>query len=170
MLEIGKVKDKKAPILRGEEIVAVLSASSWKDEATLTRGDSVWNYRSRKGRMTGALSADPELTESGDQARFTAERASFWHGTWDLALDGVRYTLAPKSMWRGTHRFERNGQDVAVSGTVGTWSTQMTLEAADDVPLEHQLFFLWVAFVLNRRATNTAIAAGAGAAVAGGSS
>lgn len=170
MLEIGKVKDKSAPILRGEEIVAVLSASNWKEEATLTRGDSVWNCRTRKGRITGALSTDPELTETGEQARFVAERASFWRGTWDLALDGIRYTLEPKSFWRGTHRFERNGQEVAVTGTAGTWSTRITLEAAEDVPLDHQLFFLWVAFVLNRRATNAAVAAGAGVAVAGGSS
>jgi len=94
-----------------------------------------------------------------------------WRGTWDITLDGVRYTLAPKSFWRGTHAIERNSQEVAVSGTAGTWSTRMTLDAAEDVPLDHQLFLLWMVFILNRRASNAAASAAVvGGAAAAGSS
>lgn len=171
MLELGKVKDKQAPIQRGEEVVAVLSASNWKEEATVSHGEIVWTLRSRKGRLIGALSTDPEITDSGEQARLVAEQTSWWRGTWDLTLEGVRYTLSPKSVWRGTHRIERSGQEVAVSGTTGGWSPRVTLEAAADVPLHHQFFLLWMAFVLNRRASNAAMAAGvAGGAAASGSS
>ncbi len=100
-----------------------------------------------------------------------AERASAWRGTWDITLDGVRYRLGPKSFWRGTHRIERSGQEVAVSGTAGTWSTRVTLEAAEDVPLDHQLFLLWMVFILNRRAANTATSTAViGVAAAAGSS
>lgn len=173
MLEIGKVKDKQAPIFRGEEVVAVLAASDWKEEATLTRGEMVWKLRSRKGkRLVGTLSTDPEVSDTGEQARFLAEQTSWWRGTWDVTLDGVRYTLGPKSVWRGTQRIERSGQEVAVSGTVGTWSPRVTLEAGEDVPLDHQLFLLWMVFILNRRAANaaTSTAAIGGATAAAGSS
>lgn len=122
MLEIGKVKDKRAPILRGKQTVAVLTASNWKDEAALSSGETVWNLRSAKGK-------------------------------------------------RGTHRIERSGQKVALSGRTGTWSTRATLDAADDVPLDHQLFLLWMLLVLNRRADNTAAATAiAGGTAAAGSS
>ncbi len=172
MLEIGKVKDKRAPILRGPETVAVLTASNWKDEATLSRGETVWNLRSAKGkRLIGRLSTDPEVTDTGDQARFLAEQTSWWRGTWDITLEGVRYSLGPASIWRGTHRIERGGQQVALSGRTGTWSTRVTLDATDDVPVDHQLFLLWMLMVLNRRADNTAAAtAVAGGTAAAGSS
>ena len=138
----------------------------------MTRGETVWKLRSRKGkRLIGTLATDPEVSDTGEQARFLAEQASMWRGTWNIILDGVRYTLGPKSFWRGTHRIERSGQEVAVSGTVGTWSTRMSLEAADDVPIDHQLFLLWMAFILNRRASNAATTAAVtgGAVAAGGS-
>jgi len=165
VLELGKVQDKQAPILRGQEVVATLRASNWKESATLTCDDTEWVLRSAKGgRLIGALSSDPEISDTGEQARFLAEQASMWRGTWDLTLEGVRYTMGPKSMWRGTYRVERSGQEVAVSGTTGGWSLRVTLEAAADVPLTHQLFLLWMAFLLNRRASSAAT----GAAVAGG--
>ncbi|MDQ3734735.1 MAG: hypothetical protein M3400_12220 [Actinomycetota bacterium] len=47
----------------------------------------------------------------------------------------------------------------------------MTLEAAEDVPLDHQLFLLWMVFILNRRAANTATSTAViGVAAAAGSS
>ena len=84
----------------------------------MTRGETVWKLCSRKGkRLIGTLATDPEVSDTGEQARFLAEQASMWRGTWNVILDGVRYTLGPKSFWRGTHRIERSGQEVAVSGT-----------------------------------------------------
>ena len=159
-------------ILRGEVVVAVLAASNWKEEATLRHGETVWKFRSRKGkRLIGTLSTDPEVSDAGEQARFLAEQASMWRGSWDITLEGIRYTLGPNSLWRGTHRVERCGQEVAVSGAAGTWSTRVTLEAAADVPLDHQLFLLWMVFILNRRASDaaTTAAVAGGAAVAGSS-
>lgn len=165
MLEIGKIKDKRAPILRGEEIIAVLATSNWKEDATLTRGQTVWYLHSSRGkRLIGTLSTDPEVVGTGEQARFFAQQSSWWRGTWDITLEGVRYSLAPASFWRGTHRVDRNGQQVALSGRAGTWSTRVTLDAADDVPVDHQLFLLWMLLTLQRRANNAA----AGTAIAGG--
>ncbi|MGI8720611.1 MAG: hypothetical protein ACR2JG_00115 [Geodermatophilaceae bacterium] len=117
------------------------------------------------------MATDPEITDTGEQARFPAEQTSAWKGTWDITLEGIRYTWGHESFWRGTHRVERGGQEVATSGIAGTWSTRVTLEATDDVPLDHQLFLLWMVFILNRRASSaaTTAAVAAGAATAGSS-
>jgi len=94
MLEIGKVKDKRAPILRGAEVVAVLSASNWKEEAVLTRGEVIWNLRSRRGeQLIRALSTDPQVSDTGE-ARFLAEQTSWWQGTWDRRASSAATTAA----------------------------------------------------------------------------
>lgn len=171
MLEIGKVKDEQAPILRGDEIVATLRASNWKEEATLIRAGTEWALSRKKGRLIGTLTSDPQMSDTGEQARFRAEQVSLWKGTWELTLDGIRYALGPKSIWRGTQTVSRGGQEVAVSGKTKGWSARVTLEAANDVPLDHQLFLLWVVFILDRRAASAATSAAVvgGTAAASGS-
>jgi hypothetical protein len=58
---------------------------------------------------------------------------------------------------------------VAESGTTGGWSPRPTLTADDRLPLDQQVFLLWLEVVLNRR-NQAAIGAAAGAAVIGGTS
>lgn len=143
----------------------MLAASNWRDEATVRRGEWEWHFASRRGRrLIGTLSTDPPVSGSGERARFFAHQTSMWRGTWDIWLEGVPYRLGPRSFWRGSRVLERAGQDVGVTGTAGTWSRRVTLDVADDVPIDHQIFLLWMAFILQRRANNAA----AGAAVAGG--
>ncbi len=81
-----------------------------------------------------------------------------WRSTWEMTLEGIQYTMAPKSFWRGTQRVERGGREVAVSGKTGGWSSRPTLRASDAVPLDHQLFLLWMVFLLQRRSSNAAAA------------
>lgn len=85
------------PILSGGEVVAVLAASNWKEDATLTRAQTVWKLRSRKGkRLIGTLSTDPEISDTGEQARFLAEQASLWRGTWGITLGGSPVHAGPQ--------------------------------------------------------------------------
>jgi hypothetical protein len=72
-------------------------------------------------------------------------------------------------MWKGTHLYLIGARQVAESGTTGGWSPRPTLTADDTLTLDQQVFLLWVELVISRRNT-AAIAAGTGAAVAGGSS
>lgn len=162
ILEIGKPKHKQAPILRDGEVVAFLSVSNWTERATLTRGEWAYNLGSRRRRrLIGSLRTDPEPPDTGEQARFFAAQRSMWLGIWDLNLEGVLYTMSSPSSWRATRRIERNGQEVGVTGTTSWWlGPHPTLNAAYDVPLDHQLFMLWMAFVLQRRAAKRASSAG----------
>jgi hypothetical protein len=62
------------------------------------------------------------------------------------------------SMWKGTHRYLAGERQVAESGTTGGWSPRPTLTVDASVPLDHQVFLLWLELVLQRRAAAAAAA------------
>jgi hypothetical protein len=59
--------------------------------------------------------------------------------------------VASTSRWKSTHRFSSGGRQLAESGTTGGWHPQPTLTADPSVPLDSQVFLLWLEFVLGRR-------------------
>ncbi|MGY2128443.1 hypothetical protein [Blastococcus sp. SYSU DS0617] len=152
------------PVLADGGLVATLQAANWKEQASAVVGDREWSFSKRKGELTGRWALDPE-----DSARLRARQASYWKGTWVADLDGTVVQVETLSHWHGTHRFLSGGQQVAHSGSTGGWSPRPTLTATPQMPLDHQVFLLWLELVISRR--NTAVMAGAvGVAVIGGSS
>ncbi|SDE90348.1 hypothetical protein SAMN05660485_02059 [Blastococcus fimeti] len=169
MLEVGKagtlgVGKGVLPLLSDGAVVATLQASNWKEQATAAIGEREWAFSKRKGELRGRWAADPE-----ESARLRARQTSFWKGTWTADLDGTPVEVSTLSYWRSTHRFVSGGQQVAHSGSTGGWSPRPTLTAVPGMPLEHQVFLLWLELVLTRR-NNAALTAATGAAVVGGSS
>jgi hypothetical protein len=169
MLELGKpgsagVAKGELPVLRDGVVVARLKASNWKEQATAHVGEREWVFAKHKRELTARWAADPE-----DSARLRARQTSWWKGTWTVELEGRALEVRSTSWWKGTHRYLLGGRAVAESGSTGGWSPRPTLTADDALPLDHQVFLLWLELVISRRNTNTAVAVGAGAAVAGGS-
>lgn len=169
MLQLGKagthgVGKGVLPLLADGAVVATLRASNWKEQATAVVGGREWEFCKRTGELTARWAVDPEGT-----ARLRARQTSFWKGTWAAELDGTAVEVETLSYWKGTHRYLAGGQEVARSDSTGGWSPQPTLEAAPQVPLEHQVFLLWLELVITRR-NNAALTAATGAAVVGGSS
>ncbi len=169
MLEVGKagtlgVGKGVLPLLADGAVVATLRASNWKEQATAVIGEREWVFSKSKGELRGRWAVDPE-----GSARLRARQTSFWKGTWTADLDGTPVEVASLSYWKSTHRFVSGGRQVAHSGSTGGWSPRPTLTAAAGMPLEHQVFLLWLELVLTRR-NNAALTAAAGAAVVGGSS
>jgi hypothetical protein len=99
----------------------------------------------------------------------SARQTSLWKGTWTADLEGTPVDVESASYWKGTHRFLSGGRPVAESGSTGGWSPRPTLSADVALPLDHQVFLLWLLLVISRRNT-AAISAATGAAVVGGSS
>jgi hypothetical protein len=170
VLELGKAgsagtEKRVLPVLRDGVVVATLRASSWKEAATAVVGDREWVLAKRKRELTGRWAADPE-----DAARLRAWQTSFWKGTWAGDLEGTPVQTEVVSRWKGGYRFLVDGRVLAESGTTGGWSPRSTLTADESLPLDHQVFLLWLALVMSRRdqAATTAAIAG-GAAAAGGS-
>ena len=169
MLELGGTGTAGAekgaiPVFRNGSVVATLRASDWRESATAVVGDREWVFSKRKGELTGRWALELE-----DTARLSAEQTSLWKGTWTADLEGTPVEVESSSYWKGTHRFLSGGRRVAESGSTGGWSPRPTLTAADELPLDHQVFLLWLLLVISRRNT-AAVTAATGAAVIGGSS
>jgi len=169
VLELGKSGSAgcakgELPVLRDGTVVATFRASNWKEAGTATIGAQTWVLAKHEGDLTARWATEPE-----DAVRMRARPASWWKGTWSVDLQGTPVEVQTTSWWKGTHRYVVDGRTVADSGTTGGWSPRPTLSAQSDLPVHHQVFLLWLELVMNRR-NNAAIAAGASAAVIGGSS
>ena len=169
MLELGKsgshgMSRGTVPVLAGEAVVATLQASNWKEAATAQVGERSWDYRKSEGELIGRWVEEPT-----DAVRLRARKISFWRGEWAVDLAGLHLQMTAASRWKGTHRYSTVGGQLAESGTTGGWSPRPTLAGADELPLDHQVFLLWLLLVISRRNT-AAVTAATGAAVVGGSS
>ena len=171
MLELGKngshgVEKGVVPVLEDGVVVATLRASNWKESATAVVDGREWVLGKRKRELTGRWASEPE-----DAVRLSARQVSMWKGTWAVDLAGTPVEVQTASMWKGTRRYLVAGRVVGESGTTGGWAPRTTLTVDESLPLDQQVFLLWVELVISRRsqaASTTAIAAG-GAAAAGSS-
>ena len=160
MLVLGKAgaagtEKGTSPVLRGDVVVATLRASNWKEAATAVVENREWVLAKVGRELTGRQAADPEGT-----ARLRARQTSFWRSTWGADLEGTPVQGKPERWWYYGLRWSADGRLVAEGGTTGGWSPRPTLRADDVLPLDQQVFLLWVELVLNRRMQ----AAAAGAA------
>lgn len=168
MLELGKAGEHGTgkgvvPVLSDGRVVATLQASNWRERAIALVGDRSWTFTKAGREIVGRWTPEPE-----GSARLRARQTSMCKGTWEADLEGTVVIVESASMWKGTHRFLAGGRQVAGSGTVGTWSTRPTLAADAAVPLDHQVFLLWLLVVISRR--NSATMGGAVAVGVAGSS
>jgi hypothetical protein len=143
-------------------VVATLDTAKVREAARARIGDREWVFTRRGREMIGRRADDPE-----DTARFRAVPLSAWKGTWEVDLEGTRLRLRPASVWRGTHRYERDGRVVAENGFSGRWLRLPTLTTHEPLPLEAQVFLLWVELVLTRRSATAAAVAGGSVATSG---
>ncbi|MGY2067824.1 hypothetical protein [Blastococcus sp. SYSU DS0619] len=172
MLELGKagtlgMPKGVLPVLRDGEVVATLRSSQWKEAATATIGDRAWALTTKRRDLMARWESEP-----ADAVRLRAHQTSYWSGTWEVDLEGTPVEVRTASRWKGTRRYLVAGRSVAESGTTGGWAPRPTLDADAALPLEHQVFLLWVESVVSGRnsaALTAAVVAGGGAAVAGGS-
>jgi hypothetical protein len=148
-----------------DDVVATLRASNWKEAATAVVGNREWVLAKAKRELTGRWAADPEGT-----ARLRARQTSFWRGTWEADLEGTPVQAEVVSRWRGGHRYRSGGRVIAETGTTGGWSPRPALTADESLPLDHQVYLLWLALVMSRRDEAATMAAVAGGAAAAGGS
>ncbi len=150
MLELARDGGGRLPVLHRGEVVAVLRTSFWRESASAVVGDREWVLdRRRGGVLVGRWAADPE-----DAVRHRAEQTSTWRDSWRIDLQGTAVDASTASWWSGRLRFSVHGRTVAESGSTGRWSSRCTLTAGDDLPLDAQVFLLWVQCVADRRASS----------------
>jgi hypothetical protein len=136
-------------------VVGALRSSNWKEAAFAVVADREWLFAKHRGELTARWAADPDGT-----VRFRARQTSFWRSTWTVDLAGQAVRVESASVWRGTHRFVVDGEEVAVSGSTGGLGQRPTLTVVEEdaLPLEAQVFLLWMELLLRRRAASGATA------------
>ncbi|WP_029429664.1 hypothetical protein [Blastococcus sp. URHD0036] len=158
MLELGKagsagVERGVLPVLRDGVVVAQLRASNWKEAATAVIADREWVLAKQKRELTARWAADPEGT-----ARLSARQPSVWRSDWEADLEGTPVRVMSLSAWKGTHRYATGERVLGESGSTGGWSPRPTVTCDAGVPLEHQVFLLWLELVVSRRTAAVAAA------------
>ncbi|MCV2489759.1 hypothetical protein OF117_10335 [Geodermatophilus sp. YIM 151500] len=151
VLELGEAGVGGVAVLSGGAVVATLHLSPWRTSATAVVAGRDWVYGARRRELTGRLAAEPAGT-----ARLRAWPTSWWRSRWAVALDGTVLEVQHAAKGPGARRFLSGGRIVAASGRTGGRPALPTLHAADGVPLDHQVFLLWVGMVLDRRSGSSA--------------
>jgi hypothetical protein len=161
VLEVGKAGSAGAgkgqlPLLVDGVAVATLHSAAWKEAATAVVGDREWVFRKSGRELTGRWAADPEKA-----VRLRARQTSLWKSTWELDLEGSAAQLRPASRWKGTFDVSVDGRPVGQLGTAGGWAMRPRLTGADDLPLDQQVFLVWLQLLFQRRSTAVAAAGAA---------
>ncbi len=151
MLELASAGIGRTSVLREGAVVALLRTSTWRESASAVVEDREWVLdRRRGGVLVGRWAADPE-----DAVRHRAEQTSAWRDRWRIELQGTGVDGSRVVWWSTRLRFSVHGRTVAEVGSSGGWSwRRFTLTADEDLPLDAQVFLLWVQCVADRRASS----------------
>jgi hypothetical protein len=154
VLELGKPGSAGAetgewPVLRGGTVVGVLRASNWKEAATAVVAGDEWLFAKTRGELTGRRATDPE-----GSVRLRARQTSFWRGSWTVDLAGTAVDVETASVWKGTHRYVSGGRPLGESAYVRGWSPRPRVILDPALPLEQQVFLLWLELVISRRSAD----------------
>ena len=136
-------------------VAASVRPSAMRERAEVDIDGAAWSYYKEHGRLLGERDGSP-------QPDLRASRPSVLRQTWDIEAGGSTYRIKPEGFLQKRYRVTRNGTEIGESGKAGFWSNRPTLDVDPATPLEHQLFLLWVAFIMRRRAAAAASSGGGG--------
>lgn len=156
MLEWGHKEAGAVPVLQDRTVVARIRAASWRERAEVEMSGALWEFFKRSGELY--------TTRDGHAAGIHAVRPAKLRQRWDIEADGQTYRIQSAGFMSNRYSVLRDGVSIGESGTPRFWSNRPTLDVDASVPLEHQVFLLWVAFIVRRRTTGTS----AGSSAAGG--
>ena len=149
-LELGTtltdgVRDKLTPVVRDGVVVASLRSTGWQETVAATVGDRAWAFTGTRDELRARLPADPD-----GSARFRARHEGWASDLWSIELHEVPVVMELESAARGTHRFTCDGRTLATTVSSG-WQAALRMDVEADLPLDQQVFLLWVALVTRRR-------------------
>lgn len=137
------VRDKLTPVLADGAVVASLRSRGWQETVAATVGERSWTFRGERDELVARRDDD-------GVARFRARRTGFAGDHWEIELHEEPVAMELVSAAHGTHRFT-SGDRVLGTTSSTSWTAGLSLDAGADVPLDQQVFLLWVALVTRRR-------------------
>lgn len=142
MLEWGRKSGDVRPILRDGDVVARVRPMAIRDHATVDIDGTAWSLYARRDELFGAQA---DASEPTLRATKPARRA------WTVEADRTAYRIERFGLPRSRYTVVRSGVEIGSSGTAGPRRRRPTLDVDAATPLEHQLFLLWVAFIMRGR-------------------
>lgn len=153
MLEWGKTSAGETPVLLDGSPIASVRQSRWRERAELTVEGQAWVFAAEGGQRVGTCPDQPGR-------RFTARRPPVGRSGWELECDAAGYELLTPPLFSSTIDVCRNGEPLGSGRRVRFWSRRPVLEVDPSVPTEHQVFLLWVAFLMYWRQQRAATSSG----------
>ncbi|MGH3358255.1 MAG: hypothetical protein ACRDO7_05595 [Nocardioidaceae bacterium] len=142
MLVWGRRSADTRPILRDGTTVASVRPLEIRDHAAIEIDGAAWSYYTRRDELFGTRAGESKPT-------LRATRPT--RRTWIVLVDGTEYRIEQFGLPRSRFTVARSGMDIGSSGTTGLRRRRPTLDVGSETPLEHQVFLLWVAFVMRGR-------------------
>lgn len=142
MLEWGRKSGDVRPILQDGGVVARVRPLQVRNHAGVDVDGTAWSYYGRGDELFG---------EPADAAEPATRATQVGRGTYAVHTDRAEYRIERFGMPRSPFAIARSGLNIGSSGTVAWWSRRPTLDVDPGTPLDHQVFLLWVAFVMRGR-------------------
>ncbi len=130
--------------------VAEIDVSTWREKGLLTV-DGVGYEVFREGLMSGAF-----LLKQGDSLLARAEKPSAFRRTFLIDYSDRHYTLQARSFWRRELVLLDGSLEVGSLAPEGAFSRRMRVDLPEELPLPVEVFLVWLAVILWKRASEAA--------------
>jgi len=126
--------------------VGRFDTATFRERTTVQLGTEAWEYVRQPGGQI--LGTGP--VGSPTPFQLWATRRSFFTFVWDVVTPVARYELK-QGTFSTAFQVLRDGVQIGEARRAGTLTTRFSLAVAPDVPLQDQVFLLWVVEASERR-------------------
>ena len=124
--------------------VGSLAGSAWREGGRITVGAQEYEFRkSGGGRFARADPGGAELA--------SAERTSWWTGSWRITAGGRTYELVKPSLWRSAYELTEGGRYIGTLDRHGFFRTRAEVTLPPEQPPAVLVFLVGVVMVQWRR-------------------
>lgn len=131
--------------------VATADLANWRENAKLEVGGKRYLARHEMGSKDFVLEGEDGLTVA------LAEKPSVLRESFSLEHGAGRYEVRKESPWKSSFVISREGMGVVGSIKQGSiFGGETTVDLPEELPIEVQVFVLWLATVMRKRADSAA--------------
>lgn len=137
-------------VLDGDDApVARIRKAFWSERAKVTIGGRRWVFEKDGGaRIATCLDVA--------SIRFRAWRPNMWSQPWHVECGPTSYGLHPRGLFTTTYDVVCGHVRVGVSGNNGVLTQKPYVDVAPQMPVDHAVFLLWIAYIMRRRSSAAA--------------
>jgi len=133
--------------------VGRFDTGTFRERTTVQLGTETWEYARQPGGQILGTGPMGSLTPF----QLWATRRSFFTYTWDVVTPAAPYELK-QGMFSTAFQVLRGGVQIGEARRAGMVTSRFSLGVTPDVPLQDQVFLLWVVEASERRRSHSSTA------------